>query len=101
MRFLVLAPTATPINGAATLTAGFKNFFQAVWVPLKIFYNLFLNPAPSNRNCLGVKLIRFCHLHLGFEQISCNLKVYLFAFKSHHAEFDIGEQCIFLHLADF
>ena len=28
--FLVLALTAIPINGAATLTAGFRNLFQAV-----------------------------------------------------------------------
>ena len=28
--FLVFAPTALPINGAATFTAGFKNLFQAV-----------------------------------------------------------------------
>ena len=35
--FFVLAPTAIPINGAATLTAGFRNFFQAVWDPLKLF----------------------------------------------------------------
>ena len=28
--FLVLALTAIPINGAASLTAGFKNIFQAV-----------------------------------------------------------------------
>ena len=35
--FLVLALTAVPINGTATLTAGFRNLFQAVCVPLKIF----------------------------------------------------------------
>ena len=28
--FLVLAPTAIPINGAATLTAGLRNLFHAV-----------------------------------------------------------------------
>ena len=35
--FFVLALTAIPITGAATLTAGFKNLFQAVCVPLNIF----------------------------------------------------------------
>ena len=35
--FLVLAPTAIPMKGAATLTAGFTNLFQAVCVPLNIF----------------------------------------------------------------
>ena len=35
--FLVLAPTAIPINGAATLTAGFRNLIQAICVPLKFF----------------------------------------------------------------
>ena len=35
--FLVLALTAMPINGAATLTADFKNLFQAVCVPVEFF----------------------------------------------------------------
>ena len=35
--FLVLAHTAIPINGAATLTAGLRNLFQADCVPLKFF----------------------------------------------------------------
>ena len=38
--FLVLAPTAMPINGAATLTAGFQKLFQVVCDPLK-FFSLF------------------------------------------------------------
>ena len=46
--FLVLALTAITINGAATLTAGFKNLFQAVCVPLKIFYNSLLIEPPSS-----------------------------------------------------
>ena len=35
--FLVSAPTAIPVNGAATLTAGFKDLLQAVWVSLQNF----------------------------------------------------------------
>ena len=35
--FLALALTAIPINGAATLTEGFKHLFQAVCVPLNNF----------------------------------------------------------------
>ena len=35
--FLVLALTAMPKNGAATLTADFKNLFQAVCVPVEFF----------------------------------------------------------------
>ena len=41
--FLVLALTAIPINGAATLTAGLKNLFPAVYVPLKFFVVYFLS----------------------------------------------------------
>ena len=40
--FFVFAETAIPINGAPTLTAGFKNLFQAVSVPLKKFCSLLL-----------------------------------------------------------
>ena len=46
--FFVLAPTAIPINGAATLTAGFKNLSHAVFVPLKIDFSLLLIDPPSN-----------------------------------------------------
>ena len=42
--FLVFAPTAIPINGAATLTAGFMNLFHVVWDPLNILFLVFLNP---------------------------------------------------------
>ena len=46
--FLVLAVTAIPINGAVALIAGLRNLFQAVFVPLKIFYNLdFIEPPSS------------------------------------------------------
>ena len=46
--FLVLALTAIPINEAATLTAGFKNLFHAVCVPLKKFLSLpFIDPPSS------------------------------------------------------
>ena len=49
--FLVLALTAIPIKGAATLTAGFKNFenlSQAVFVPQKIDFSLLLIEPPSS-----------------------------------------------------
>ena len=45
--FLVLALTAIPINGAATLTAGFKNLFHQVCVALKSFCNLHFFDPPS------------------------------------------------------
>ena len=41
--FFVLALTAIPINGAATLIAGFKNLFQAVCVSLKFSEVYFLS----------------------------------------------------------
>ena len=44
--FLVLAPTVIPINGAATLTTGFKKLFQAVWVPPETFCSLLLIDPP-------------------------------------------------------
>ena len=41
---LVFAPTAIPINGTATIRAGFKNLFQAVCVPRRFsgvyFYSI-------------------------------------------------------------
>ena len=46
--FLVLAPTAIPINGAVALIAGLRNLFPAVFVPLKIFYSLLLIEPPSS-----------------------------------------------------
>ena len=46
--FLVLALTAMPINGAATLTADFKNLFQAVCVPLNFFCRLLLTKTHSS-----------------------------------------------------
>ena len=46
--FLVLAVTAIPINGAVALIEGLRNLFQAVCVPLKIDFYLYLKPAPSN-----------------------------------------------------
>ena len=48
--FLVFAPTAIPITGGKVLTAGFKTFFQVVWDPLKNFFIVFLNSAPSSWN---------------------------------------------------
>ena len=98
--FLVFAPTAIPITGAKVLTAGFKNLFQAVWDPIKIFFFiLFLKPAPSNRNWIGLKVICFWQLHLGSRHISCNFKTVQFLFKSHYAEFDIAYLCQWVHLA--
>ena len=41
--FLALALTAIPINGAVALTAGFRNFFQAVCVLLNFFVVYFLS----------------------------------------------------------
>ena len=38
---LVLADTAMPMKGAATLTAGLRNLLQAVCVPLKIFFEVY------------------------------------------------------------
>ena len=46
--FSVLAETGIPINGAATLTASFKNLFQAVCAPLNIFCYLLLIDPPSS-----------------------------------------------------
>ena len=46
--FLVLAITSIPINGAATLTAGLRNFLQAVCVPLNTFSKLLLFDPPSS-----------------------------------------------------
>ena len=45
--FFVLALTAIPIKGADALIAGFRNLFQEVCVPLKIFYSLLLIDPPS------------------------------------------------------
>ena len=44
--FLVLALTAMPINGAATLTADFKKLFQAVCVPVEFFCSFLLIEPP-------------------------------------------------------
>ena len=46
--FLVLALIAIHINGAVALIAGFRNLFQAVCVPLKIFCSLLLIDPPSS-----------------------------------------------------
>ena len=43
--FLVLALTAIPINGAATLTAGFKSLFHAVWDLLNNFFQCIFKPT--------------------------------------------------------
>ena len=46
--FFVFAETAIPTNGTATLTAGFKNLFQAVCVPLKTTFSLLLIEPSSS-----------------------------------------------------
>ena len=98
--FLILAPTAMPMIEAATLTAGFRNLFQAFSVPLNFFLS-FLNPLPFKSICSLVKLFRFLHLHLLFGHISCNFKISSFEFKSHQAWFDMVEQCPCLHFPFF
>ena len=49
--FLVLLLTAIPLNGAATLKAGFKNLFQAPCFSLKNFCSLLFIDPPSSGNC--------------------------------------------------
>ena len=39
----------------------------------------------------------FWQLHLELGHLSCSFYILLLLFKSHHAEFDIAEQCLFLH----
>ena len=46
--FFVFAETAIPIYGLAIFNAGLRNLFQAVCVPSKIDFNLFLIDPPSN-----------------------------------------------------
>ena len=46
--FFVFAETAMPVNGAATLTAGFKKLFQAICVSLKFCCSLLFIYAPSS-----------------------------------------------------
>ena len=46
--FFDFAPTAISITGANVFIVGFKNLDQAVSLPSNIFFNVFLNPAPSN-----------------------------------------------------
>ena len=45
---LVFAETAIPINGAVALIAVFRILIEAVCVPLKIDFNVFLIDPPSN-----------------------------------------------------
>ena len=40
----------------------------------------------------------FWQLHLGLGHSSCYYNLLPSLFKSHHAELDIEEQCLFLHL---
>ena len=39
--FLVLGLTAIPISGTVSIIAGFRNLFQATWVPQKTGFVLF------------------------------------------------------------
>ena len=42
LAFLVFAPTAAPITGAAKFSAGLRKLFHAFSVPLNIFLNFVL-----------------------------------------------------------
>ena len=53
--FLVLALTAIPINGAATLTAGLRNLLQAVLCPLKDFLKFISNRTTFKHILMGYK----------------------------------------------
>ena len=44
------------------------------------------------------KIIIFWQLHFGLGHLSCSFNISTLLFKSHHAELDIEEQCLFLHL---
>ena len=91
--FLVLALTAIPMNGAATLTVDFKNFFKAVCVPLEVFLCLLIFEPPSRWKCLDVKLTCFWQLHFGFWHLTCNFETLQFLFSSHRAEILINDRC--------
>ena len=96
--FLILAETAIPIYGLAIFNAGFRNLFHAVCVPLKIFWSLDFIEPPSGIYWWGVKVIIFWQPHLGLGHLSCSFNMLPWEFKSVNAEFDIVEQCLFLHL---
>ena len=87
--------------GLVNFNPGLIKRFHIFSIPLKIFFIVFLNPLLSNWNFLGVKVICFWKLHLGLLQRSCNFIISHLLFKSHHAEFDIVEQWIFLHFPFF
>ena len=90
-----------PITGARVLIVGLQNEFQASWLPLSIFFIVFLKPAPSSWNCLGVNVIYFWLLHPLLPLISWNFNISPLLFRSHDAEFDIDEQWLFLHFPVF
>ena len=59
------------------------------------FCNSFLYPEPSSWNCLGVNVTCFRQLHLTFGHLSWTFKTVPTLFETHHAAFDIAEQCFF------
>ena len=95
--FFVFAATAADISGVAIFKPGFRNFFYAVSVPLKIFCSLIFIEPPSSWNCLGVEVICFWHLHLGLWQISVNFNTVQFSFKSHQADLLKTYRCPCVH----
>ena len=99
--FFDLAPTAIPRTGAKLLIVGLRNEIQAFWLPLNIFFILFLKPAPSSWNWFGVKVIRFWHLHLGLGHKSCTLSKLPLIFKPHHERLLVRLERLFLNFADF
>ena len=99
--FFVFAATAADISGVAIFKPGLIKLFQAFFVPRKIFCNLLLIEPPSSIYWCGVKVIIFWQIHLGLGHLSCSFNMLPWEFKSVHAEFDIAEQCLFLHLPFF
>ena len=79
----------------------FNEIFSLFFSPFYIFFIVFLKPAQSSGNCLGVKLKCFSHLLLGLWQKSCNFSKWPLLLKSHHAWLLMGLKWSSLHLADF
>ena len=93
--FFVFAETTIPINRAATLTAGFKIFFQAVCVPLN-FFKFTLNRSAFELKLLWTESNLFLTLTFG---ISCNFSTVQILFKWHHAKLFIADLWPWVHLA--
>ena len=97
--FLLFAPTARPITGVNVFTAGFRNLFHAVWVPLQNWAIWYLKPLPSIMNCLAENVNCFWHWHLRVRHISNSLRLLPLLLKPHHAWLDMGKELKVLHLA--